>query len=72
MFIWFNVLTASTHEYSLLTCVLVLLQRLLSAFLSKLFSRANFAADFVLVPGKEAKGSDIVMPEGSRLVGDCR
>lgn len=72
MLIWFNVLAASTYDNSLLTCVLVLLQRLLLAIVSKLFSRANFAADFVLVPGKEAKGSDIVMPEGSRLVCDCR
>ena len=46
-----------------------LLQRLLSTFVTKLFTPKSFEADFVLVNDIDGtKGKNIVMPDGVRFV----
>ena len=43
-------------------------QRLLSAFIKKLFTSKSFEGDFTLVSNMEGTGKKISMPDGMRLV----
>ena len=42
------------------------LQRLLSAFIKKLFTSKSFEGDFTLVSNMEGTGKKIAMPDGMR------
>ena len=44
------------------------LQRLLSAFIKKLFTSKSFEGDFTLVSNMEGTGKKIAMPDGMRCV----